>query len=210
MITPFPYPLSLDALRSFCHPRHDHPFHAPLRHGDGLAACNGYIALRANRGQWLDREHPEATGDALRRLDAVPWASHSTLPGPGWIPLDDHRGRLLSRPIAVWDDKGNLNPSPVWLIASTVRVRLSLLILLSRLPRAEIHPPATSSRPLAFRFSGGIGFLSSLSPETPFSFHLCPPRRDPLTGHESPSHIRKPIFQGGPGFKDWPPPEPLD
>lgn len=212
MTTPFPYPLPLDALRAFTHRRPDHPLHNVWRYGDGLAACNGWAAIRCNRGMWLDKDHPEATGETLRRLDALPWKHHSTLPATlGWIPLDDHRGRIMSRPLSLWQDKeSKLSPSPIWLIAASARVRLSLLQLVARLPRAEIHPPGSPSSPMAFRFSGGTGFLAPM-PEALFSYHLCLPRRDPLSGEESPSHIRKTTFQGGPMFKGtWPPPEPLD
>lgn len=211
MTSHFPYPITLEALREFTHPREGHLFYSPLRHGDGVAACNGWIVLRCNRGHWLDRDFPDATGDALRRLDAVPWTAHSRLPSVGWITLDDYRSRLTARPLGVWDDKGRLSPSPVWLIASSVRVRISHLLLISRLPKAEIHPPGSPTLPLAFRFSGGIGFLSPVPPETPFSYHLAPPRRDPYGEQDTPSHLPKTVYQGGlPFHGTWPPPPPID
>jgi hypothetical protein len=92
----------------------------------------------------------------------------------------------------------------------TTRVRLSVLQLVSRLPRAEINPSfRTDGTPIPVRFSAGMGLIAADVRLTNHSRHIFRPHTCPLdSSHELTSRPRLPIFASH--LKDWPPPPPID
>lgn len=200
----YPYPLPFESLMDFCHPRAGHGFAVPVRDEGRVMAANGYLAIFADRGAWLTSDFAQAGEDYLQRFFSLPW---QPLDGP-WRLLAEDSGTIYRRGLLpVWGAvPGVLAPSPVWCVAGGPLVRLSMLQLVGRLPRCEVHVGAMDrADPLFFRFSGGSGMIA-YDPKLPdfFSYELFPQRRDPLTGEiltrqEGP----KPSWL----LPGWPPPE---
>lgn len=161
----FRYPLPADALRMFCHPAARSGLSVPMRMGAEIVAANGYLAIRCNRGAWMDADFPEAWTDFKTRVEKLPWARWDALKDD-WRALDEVRGTLFRyAEIGVWLDQrnvvGKLAPSPVVWACGGIPVRLSMLQLISRLPRCEVYTgPCDRSDPLWFRFSGGRGVIA--------------------------------------------------
>ena len=173
----YPYPLTIHDLEDFCHPHPDHVFHRPLRWQDGLAACNGYMLIIANRGLWLESEHPEPAGEALERLQKITMPEMASFPDDSWISLRDHTGTLFTRPgeHPAWTDQHRPAISPVWSIKTVFMAKLSWLQMIARLPRAELCLHCLrADAPLPFRFTGGRGLLAPY-PHTPG--HMTPDYR---------------------------------
>lgn len=205
----YPYPLPEHALADFCHPCDWHLLHKPRLWDGCMVAANGYVAIRCQRGAWIDSEFPEASTDFRSRVERLLWGRMSHLKDD-WRALDDVRGTLFRRaPIGLWiddaRDAGKLSPSPVVWVAGGILVRLSLLQLIARLPRCEIHTgPMNADDPLWFRFSGGRGLIARDSKLTaPAAFTVFEPMRDCLTG-ERVERQKTPK----PNFGTPPPPEP--
>lgn len=210
-----PFPLPELALRSFCHPVPDHLFSAPYRHAGEILAGNGYIALRASKGNWMHDEFPEASPAFLARFDALPWSHYLDLiASPHWTHTHDLQTALFRRtPISLWmfiTHPGNPKPytpapSPVWNVRDT-KVRLSHLQAIARLPRCEIYhgPPPIASSPLFFRFSGGIGIIAHDPSLTVATGSILQPITDILTGSTTErDRSPRPVFTQ-PGV-NWPP-----
>jgi hypothetical protein len=200
----YPYPLQIGALDGFVHPREEHVFAQAVRHGQEIVAANGYLAIRVRRGLWLPSDFPEAGADYLARLARIPWERFSALQGP-WRELSEIRGDLYRHGArAVWrdDDSGRLSPGPIWRVA-TVPVRLTLLQLVSRLPRCEVHA-GTCDRddPLFFRFSGGMGAIARDRKLAETSYEVFAPQ----FGYDG-VRIERPRVPA-PNFGKPPPPEP--
>jgi hypothetical protein len=157
-----PYPLPAEALLDYCRPVAGHPFAAPLRHAGAILAANGYLALRATRGGWLDDDYAEASPEAAARLARLPWARLEHLcQQPEWRRLSELGSELAARgALRLWAADGGLAPSPVWAVADAGRIRLSVLQLIARLPRAELWTGGGGVlEPVFFRFSGGAGIV---------------------------------------------------
>lgn len=196
-----PYPLPAHALETFRRPHPAHALHGIHRHDGELLVGNGYVAVRAHRGLWMPSEYPEAAGEFLERFGALPW--ERPLAGP-WRALDEASAALWRRgEIGMWDGD-RLAASPVWLVVDTL-VRLSVLQLVARLPRAEVLVGnADREDPMFFRFAGGRGIIARDRRLTQWSFHLWPPRHDCLTGERLERETRpKPCFS----LPGWPPPD---
>ena len=96
-----------------------------------------------------------------------------------------------------------INSSPVWLV-NDKRVRLSLLQLVARLPRAEVFTGRQDADdPVWVRFSGGRVALAMDKRLTMFSREIFQPYRDGWTGER----VERPgKFLGVKShLKDWPP-----
>lgn len=199
-----PYPLPVHALDDFTHPADWHLFRHARRHADEILAGNGYAALRATRGRWLDGEFPPATCEFLGRFGKLPWGKFPTGRDEEWRMMDYRRGDLFrSAQIGLWRD-GKLTPSPVW-SCNEKRVRLSLLQLVANLPRAEVFVGAQDrDDPLWFRFSGGIAAIAMDARLTISSGEIWGPARDQWSGERLRSQGR-PKFQGSPSKINWPP-----
>jgi hypothetical protein len=157
----FPFPLPAMALDEFRHPAEWHLFHRACRHGGEVLAGNGYLALRAMKGNWLDDEFPAASAEFLSRFGKLPWDRFKGLPD-AWEALDRQRGRIFERARhGQWLD-GKAAPSPVWEINGKVRVRLSHLQVVAMLPRAEVYVGhADKTDPLFVKFSGGLAMIAA-------------------------------------------------
>lgn len=180
----FPYPLPLHALQEFCHPYEYHQLAKPVMIAGQVYACNGYIALRAYRGAWLDSDFQLADESQFARLNSLPWAlfDHITT-RPDWRLADEQRGIIFKRGrIGVWFPSGALNACPIWRV-NEIPVRLSLLQLAAMLPRCEFYTGKQYDRPVAFRFSGGVGFIAShRDHQARIARSIFNPRRCPLDG----------------------------
>lgn len=215
--TAFKYPLPSEALNLFCHPVSRHHLSRPMRMDGEVVAANGYVAIRCQRGAWIDSEFPEAWTDFRSRVERLPWARMAHLKDD-WRALDDVRGTLFRRaPIGLWiddaRDAGRLSPSPVVWVAGGILVRLSMLQLIARLPRCEIYTGTMNTDdPLWFRFSGGRGLIARDTKLTsPAAFTVFEPMRDCLTGERvERQKTPKPNFgtppPPEPALEGWPPP----
>jgi len=210
MSKPFPYPLPAKHLREFCHPCDWHLFHEPRRYGGEVLVANGYVAIRARTGLWLDADHGAASADFVSRWGKLPWGRLDQLPDD-WRELDGHRGTIYrSAQVHLWQDD-RLAPTPVWAV-NEVKVRLSLLQLVARLPRCEIYVGRPNADdPLWFRFSGGIGLIARDPRLSLHSYEIFGPQRDLWSGERVAK--RGPRFQGvahAGEMANWPPAEPVD
>ena len=206
----FPYPLPADALAEFCHPDECNILARPQRRNGEIMAGNGYMAILARRGNWMDSDFMEADPYFLERLEKLRWGrlfevmAHSE----EWEALDKLRG-LLGRhgPLAVWN-AGRIHACPVWRVRDAL-VRLSMLQLVARLPRAEVYvgPPASAEDGLLFRFSGGCGIVARDGRLTHGTFKIFQPRADVLDSGRV-MERRKNKCQGfawGGSMANWPP-----
>jgi hypothetical protein len=166
--TLFPNPLDEATLAAFCHPSPRHPFHKPVLSDGDVLAANGYVALRAHRGRWLDSDFDGPTPAQTLRLDRLAWSAFDTLRSNCWDATDDQKGMIFrSGPIGFWavdEDSsatGKPSPTPIWKVGSAAPVRLSLLQLIARLPRCEVFTgPQAPNQPLYFRCTGARGIIA--------------------------------------------------
>ena len=203
----FPFPLPASALSDFVHPAEWHMLHHARRYGDEVLAGNGYVALRAVKGMWLPGDHAPASAEFLSRFGKLPWGRWDDLEDD-WRALDSQRGRIFERAAhSVWLDE-KVAPSPVWMV-NEVRVRLSLLQLVARLPRAEVYTGRTDRQdPLFVRFSGGKALIAADPRLTLHSCELFPGARDIWSGERI--RTRRTTFRGaafGGEMANWPPPD---
>lgn len=195
----FPYPLPLHALAEFCHPAPASILSRPVSHGGETLVGNGHLALRIRKGQWMDSEHAAASAAYLERFERLPWDFAPT--ALEWHCLDDVRGTLFrGAAIGFWFN-GEPAPCPVVWVAETIRVRLSLLQLIARLPRAEI---CARLGELLIRFSGGIGIAPAARAlnDRQIAFSIFAPERCPMDGHVMGKHVEVRLTQPG---VNWPP-----
>lgn len=198
----YPYPLPEHALADFCHPQDWHLLHKPRRWDGCLVAANGYLAIKANRGAWIEEEFPLATAEFIGRIGKLPWARFPM--DDTWRPLDNQRGVVFRYARHGLWLHGRLAPSPVWAV-NEVRVRLSLLQQVAMLPRCEVFTGKQDIEdPLWFRFSGGMGIIARDPNLTMHSFELFGPERDLWSGERvKRSYSPRPTF-AQPG-RNWPP-----
>jgi hypothetical protein len=193
----------------FCHPAEWHDFAKPARHEGEIIAGNGYLCLRAHRGGWIDHEIPPALPDFLERIRKIPWSRFDSIKDASWRSLGDVRAQLFDRaPIAPWNGH-RMAPTPIWLV-DEIPVRLSLLQLISRLPRCEVATGLTNScDPLFFRFSGGRGAIARDPKLCLASFQIFAPQRDIFTGDRQERRQGSVMRLTQPGV-NWPPPDCAD
>jgi hypothetical protein len=205
----WPYPLPETALSEFCHPADWHVFANPARGDSEILACNGYLALRAHRGAWLDREIPAAGKDFMERFLKIPWGRYVKIRDDAWRPLSDMRSKLeFHGRIDPWL-RGRPAPSPVWLV-DEFRVRLTWLQLIARLPRCEVATgQATDACPVFFRFSGGRGAILPDARMGAPSYTIFKAAEDIFTG-ERQERRQGPIMRLTQPGVNWPPPECTD
>lgn len=219
--TAFKYPLPAEVLDLFCHPHSRHQLSRPMRMDGDVVAANGYVAIRCNRGAWIDSEFPEAGADFRARIGKIPWHLMEARKDD-WRALDNVRGTLFRyAAIGLWKEdpreRGRLTPSPVVWVGGGILVRLSMLQLIARLPRCEIYiGPCISTDPLWCRFSGGRGVIArDAKLAGGSSFRLFEPRRDCLTGERITTRKIDPKASGKsapaePTLEDWPPAPPIE
>lgn len=198
----YPYPLPEHALADFCHPADWHLLHKPRRWDRCLVAANGYLAIKANRGAWIEEEFPPASAEFIGRIGKLPWDRFPC--GDEWRALDNQRGVVFRYArCGLWLN-GKLGPSPVWAV-NEIRVRLSLLQQVAMLPRCEVFTGRQDMHdPLFFRFSGGTGMIARDPKLTLHSFELFGPERDCFTGERVKQRTTpRPTFSQ-PG-RNWPP-----
>lgn len=208
----FGYPLPEHALAEFCCAAAG-VLSRPMRHHGEMIAANGYVALRAHRGAWLEREHPEATPEFMARINALPWDRYQKLLDDDWRPLAEARGHLYRRGRmgVLRDGTARMAPSPVWLVGH-VLVRLTLLQLIDRLPRCEVWTGnGGPGQPLWFRFTGGRGAVAADARLRESSFSIFQPVFNEWTGtfQKSRPASQPSVRLTMPG-NPWPPPEPVD
>lgn len=180
----FPYPVPRDAVEMFCHPADASGLSRAMRYDREILAANGYVAIRVERGGWLDREFPAASAEFLGRIGKLPWAAFPR-ECKKWQSLDMLAGKMgLRGGIGLWLN-GRLAPTPIWLVGA-VKVRLSILQLVARLPRAEVNWTDSRTSPLWFRFSGGMGAIAAdpalWEPGKGVAFRVWEDQADPLGG----------------------------
>lgn len=199
----FPYPMPLHALDEFRHPADWHGLHHARRHEDEVLAGNGYVAIRVRKGMWLESDHESASAEFLGRWGKLPWSRFDKLQDE-WRGFDSVTLKLFAKgQIGFWL-RDTPAPTPIWRVNETLLVRLSLLQLVSRLPRCECFTgPQSVGENLYFRFSGGIGIIPPDRRLTLASGEIFPAARDMWSGER---YQRRPQFQGVEShLKDWPP-----
>lgn len=208
----FGYPLPEYALADFCCAAAG-VLSRPMRHEGEIIAANGYVALRAYRGRWLDSDFPPASPEYMARINALPWERYQKLAADEWRTLTDARAHLYRRGRMGLLRAGTarLAPSPVWLVGH-VLVRLTLLQLIDRLPRCEVWTGnGGPGQPLWFRFTGGRGAIAADARLRESSFSIFQPVFNEWTGAFEKSrpadHGRVRLTMPG---NQWPPPEPVD
>lgn len=220
--SPFLFPLLPGDLAEFSHPSNLSPLSAAHIIDGCLTTGNGYIAIKANRGRWMDSDFQPASQKFIDRFSTLPWntdIANST----EWRPLDAIRQELYrSAPISLWTEQPlvagafKLSPSPVWKVGANQLIRLSFLQLLARLPRCEVwagrsHP----SEPIRFRFNAGVALVPRDHRLTLCSKQIFRPVYHSLTGErQDPSTRARPSFGPNPPpeppMDNWPPPTPQD
>ena len=211
---PFQFPLRAGDIACFCHPDPANPLAAAHFIDGDLMAGNGYMAIRASRGLWLEADFTPAAFETMERLANLPWHNLPEASSPNWRDLDDIRGNLYQYgAINPWTDKHRPTPSPVWKVASHNLVRLSHLQLLARLPKAQIYcGPLTVTSPTFVRFNGGSLIMPKDSRLQHYSREIFTPSYDLFTGERKErtapfktSYVPKPIPDQP--IEDWPPAE---
>lgn len=165
--TPFPNPLDEATLAAFCHPC-IHALSRPALVGSEVIAANGYIALRAHRGRWLDSDFDAPSPEHHARIQRLNWDAFDSLDPGKWDKLDDVRGQIYrTATISFWATNaenvptGRPSATPIWKVGKAAPVRLSLLQLIARLPRCEVYTgPQTPTQPLYFRCTGARGIIA--------------------------------------------------
>lgn len=217
---PFPNPMTEDVLAAFCHPVPTHALDRPIRIGTEIIAGNGYVCLRAHRGRWFDDEFQEASEAQKKRIESLTWGTIDQLDAGHWIPMESVKPQLFKfAPLALWAiDKhghptGKCHPCPIWKCGNSHPVRLSLLQLISRLPRAEVWTgPQSARQPLYFRCTGARGIIAADTLLDLFSFSILQPTTDRMDGslvyrrNEAPkTETQRQPAALLPGQKPWPP-----
>jgi len=83
-----PYPFPLHELGGFLHPVPEHQLSRAVIHDGTTYAGNGFIALKVQRGAWLDNDLDPASPGILARFERLPWTELETAqPLPLWEPL---------------------------------------------------------------------------------------------------------------------------
>lgn len=182
------YPLPLKALDEYCHPSASSVFHTPRHHRPDTEtlAGNGYLAIRVERGGWTGQELEAADEQFLRRFDKIPWGRWKYLDQSRWVSLDQYRSSIYKRgqigPFLSRKGGTYLMNSPVWMV-NLVKVRLSLLQIVAKLPRPEIYAGSIDSdSPLWFRFNGGRGAIARDKRLQKWSREILKPKFDRLDG----------------------------
>lgn len=204
----FPFPLPESALAEFCHPLEASGLSIPMRMGDEIVAANGYMAIRCRRGAWIDAEFPEAWTDFRARVEKLRWKrlAHVMENSEAWDALDRLRGTLGRHGhLGIWNG-GRIQACPIWRVRDAV-VRLSMLQLVARLPRAEVFtgPQDLPDDGMLFRFSGGCGIVARDARLTHGTFEIFQPGRDVLDSSRVMERRRGPaprLVQPG---VNWPP-----
>lgn len=202
----YPYPLPEEAIRGFCHPADSHPLATPYRHHDGhLYAGNGWIAVRAYRGAWLDQDFPAASAPIRERFASLPWHHFDLLAdSPAWTLLDDHRGaifRTTGHSMFIDTRQGpRVAPSPVLRLAHHT-LRLSFLQAIARLPRAQVYTGTLHGTHLLARFSGGYVILPPHPGLAAPAFSILQPKEDALRRPQTFPTAPRPTFS----LPGWPP-----
>jgi len=169
----FPLPLQMGVLDHFCHPDERHVLAHPVFYSGQALAANCYVAIRVDRGLWMESDFAEPPVGMLQRVLSLPWMDVRELDPDGWKSMHEV-GRHLWRHgrIEPWL-KGKAAPSPVWRVNESFLCRLSHLQLVAQLPRAEVWCGARNAAdPLRFRFSGGIGLVAVDGRLTESSFSI--------------------------------------
>lgn len=206
----FPFPLPESALGEFCHPAAGHALARPMRRSGEILVGNGYLAMIARKGNWIDAEFPEATPEFMARLEKLRWGrlfevmAHSE----AWDALDRMRGTLGRHgPLEVWN-AGRIHACPIWRVRDAL-VRLSMLQLVARLPRAEVYTgqQALPEDGMMFRFSGGCGIVARDARLTHGTFEIFQPRADVFESGRVMERSRgKSVgFAWGGSMANWPP-----
>lgn len=167
----YPYPIPPDALDEFSSGVPGHVFEKPMEYDGETIAANGLVCIRCQIGRWLSGEHPQATGDFLKRIDKLNWGAFPALREDLWHDLElvrihaRGRGQIAMR----HPTSGNVQSSPIWKLGP-VPARLSVLQAVAKLPRVEVQWMDDRDSAIYFRFSGGRGIIAadrSLAGTTP-------------------------------------------
>jgi len=180
---PFLHPVPADAVDHFTHPTHP-AFRQPWQH-DGHLWAAGLLALRFRPSFAIaPSEYPAAPQEFADRVGTLPWERFPAAAAQpkAWRCLDDHRGTIYGDPVApfwleVRPGRWIYDPRKLVRICGAPIVPLSVLQLLARLPRPEIHTAGcTVEGPVLFRFSGGEGIIPHLGHTSGAAFELLKPR----------------------------------
>jgi hypothetical protein len=216
--TPFLFPIRAGDISLFCHPDPSTGLDKPHFVDGDLCAGNGFIAIRARRGLWLESDFEKPDPSFLNRLGNLPWHLTPDPQDPEWRSLDDIRGQIYrNAPIALWNDQGRRHPSPIWRVAQSQFIRLSHLQLIARLPGAKIYAgDLIRLQPIYITFVGGTVILpydQAIPQDWSFdifkpTYHLIDGTRDKRTNRVAPCFVPPPKPE--PAIDGWPPAEPQD
>lgn len=168
----FHFPLSYEDLMNFCHPREGHYYEFPFMFGNGVAACNGWIALSVD--SYVDCELE--LNEAESRVKLLPWDAWKEgldeQPAERWGVVDDRRGgKAVNGKDQFWEAvsltkwKANTGEDNGWMVQVGHHQNIipcPIMQLIGRLPRAEVYLRNYRDDLLPFRFNGGKGFAKCL------------------------------------------------
>lgn len=215
---PFRFPISAGDVALFCHPDPSTGLSKPHFIDGDLHAGNGHIAIRARRGLWMESDFEAPHPDFTARLGDLPWHSCPDLKDPEWRSLDEIRPQIYDRGVvALWNDQGKRQPSPVWRIGERQHIRLSHLQLIARLPGAKVYAgELIRLQPIYITFNGGTVILpydTAITKDWSFdifkpSYHILDGTRNKRTNTVAPCFVPPPKPE--PEIDGWPPAEPQD
>jgi len=210
---PFRFPISAGDISLFCHPSPDSGLDRPHYLDGDLHAGNGFIAIRARRGLWMESDFDKAPYEFMERLSNLPWNGFPDSKSPEWRSLDDIRGTIYKyATVSLWNDQGKRQPSPIWRIGGAQYIRLSHLQLIARLPGAKVYAgPLTKTSPIYITYNGGTVLLPlEMGICKGASFDIFAPTfdrfdntRQKLHTGPRPSFVPPPAPE--PAIEDWPP-----
>jgi hypothetical protein len=202
----FGFPLPTRALEYFTHPGGTtkvEAFREPFSHHGTVYACNGHLAIMAERYDGLPgAERPEAF-ERVRGLFPAHGGRHADyvtemekrglIPDRKdewerrWRPFDDCALALWKRgPLAPFDfvrGRWRIRLDPIVRVGAAALAPLPLLQLLARLPRSAVWVDNRADGPVLCRFNGGLAVLAPCYgpiPPAP-AFSILAPRQDTLS-----------------------------
>lgn len=182
--TPFQFPIRAGDIEEFCHPDPDHVLGKPYMIAGELTAGNGYFAIKAARGLWMDSDFTPAPAEAIERFSNLPWHSFPDPKSLEWRNLDDVRGDIYRfATIKPWTEQHKPTPTPIWKVGASHLVRLSHLQMIARLPGCRVYCGLNARfSPLFFTFNGGSLIVPLQKNLTTSSWQIFAPIYDPMTG----------------------------
>ena len=185
----FPYPVTNENLRAFCHPVPGHQY-ADLLVGDhdDIIAANGFVAVRSNHS--ADPTGVFDNPKALAAIAALPWHLFDHYPPEhkhhhrgmnktveSWVPLDNFASTYAGYRHDPFFVDGRADLSHLVNVGhSALPVPIQILCLIAKLPRCRVLAPAVSvhrsQKFLPVIFNGGRALVGGASRNLPITSQI--------------------------------------